>query len=87
MPRITWCMYDNLNNSDHAKCAQIALNKLLPGMTGYRLTLVKVQQQEWIYDCGLFFCVFMELLTLGLDSSQYTFDQSLLRLKFRQILE
>ena len=49
--------------------------------------MVKVQQQEGINDCGLFVCAFMETLTLGLDPSQFTFDQSLLRLKFRQILE
>ncbi len=34
-----------------------------------------------------FLCAFLETLTLGLDSSQYTFDQSIPRLKFRQILE
>ena len=56
-------------------------------MNGYRVTMVKVHQQEGINGCGLFVCAFMETLTLGLDPSQYTFDQRSLRLKFRQFLE
>ena len=55
MPRTAWYMYDSLNNSDHAKCAQIALNKLFPDMTGYWLTMVKVQQQEGINTVDFFF--------------------------------
>ncbi len=51
-----------------------------------RLTMVKVQQQEGINDGGLFVCAFKETLTLGLDPSQYTFDQSLLRRKIPKFL-
>ena len=49
--------------------------------------MIKVQQQDGNNDCGLFICAFMETLTLGLDPSQFKFDQASLRLIFKQILE
>ena len=67
-------MYNTLKNPIHAQCAQVALNKLFPDMTGYRVRMIKVQQQDGNNDCGLFICAFMETLTLGLDPSQFKFD-------------
>jgi Ulp1 family protease len=80
-------MYDTLNDRKHAQSASIAMAKLFPNMSGYRVNMVKVQQQEGINDCGLFACAYISLLSNGLDPSQHTFDQRLLRLTFRRFLE
>ena len=62
------------------------MDKLFPDMSGYRIHMVKVQQQEGVNDCGLFACAYITLLASGLDPSQYTFDQGSLRFAFRDFL-
>jgi hypothetical protein len=62
------------------------MDKLFPDMSGYRIHMVKVQQQEGVNDCGLFACAYITLLASGLDPSQYNFDQGSLRFAFRNLL-
>ena len=62
------------------------MDKLFPDMSGYRIHMVKVQQQEGVNDCGLFACAYITLLASGLDPSQYTFNQGSLRYAFRNFL-
>jgi hypothetical protein len=85
--RTNWYMYDTLNDPKHAQSASIAMAKLFPNMSGYRVNMIKVQQQEGVNDCGLFACAYISLLSNGQDPSQHTFDQRLLRLSFRRFLE
>jgi hypothetical protein len=85
-PRLNWFMYDTLNDPKHAQFAAGAMDKLFPDMFGYRVNMVKVQQQQGVNDCGLFACAYITLLSNGLDPSQYTFDQVTLRCSFRKFL-
>ena len=62
------------------------MDKLFPDMPGYRVHMLKVQQQVGVNDCGLFVFVYITLLSSGLDPSQYTFDQGSLRFAFRNFL-
>jgi hypothetical protein len=50
----------------------IAMDKLFPDMPGYRVHVVKVQQQVGVNHCGLFACAYITLLANGLDHSQYS---------------
>jgi hypothetical protein len=86
-PRLNWFMYDTLNDPKHAQFAARAMDKLFPDMLGYRVKMVKVQQQQGVNDCGLFACAYIDLLSNGLDPSQYTFDQISLRSSFRKFLD
>ena len=62
------------------------MDKLFPDMPGYRVHMLKVQQQIGVNDCGLFVFAYITLLSSGLDPSQYTFDQGSLRFAFRNFL-
>jgi hypothetical protein len=55
------------------------MDKLFPDMSGYRVHMVKVQQQVGVNHCGLFACAYITLLANDLDHSQYTLDQGSLR--------
>ena len=45
-PRLNWFMYDTLNGPKHAQFAARAMDKLFSDMLGYRVKMVKVQQQQ-----------------------------------------
>ena len=48
--------------------------------------MVQVQQHVGCHDCGLFACVFVELLSYHHDPSQFSFDQASLRETYGKFL-
>ena len=60
---------------------------LSPDFTGYKVKMVKIQQQTDAHSCGLYACYTTELLSRGRDPLQVIFDQLHMRRCFRYFLE
>ena len=74
-----WYVYDSLNDPNNALACAVFLEKIYIDMTGFRVKLVKVQQQMGNENGGVFACVFAELLAKRKDPSQFVFHQGIIR--------